>query len=174
MTRQREELDDLIDRVATAMTFVPANPASARAIADRINARPQHSLAWSRLAAGVATILLVVAAFDMFRDGPAERIPTRVPTGEQADNVVERPPVAEPLVSPVVAAPARLGRRAAPAVPAAGAGGVPQIEALSSPALIEVAELPTGSLTIAPVDLAPLELADLAVPEIGLSPDAKE
>jgi hypothetical protein len=178
MTGQREEIDDTIDRVAAAITFVPADPAFAARIAERLGSEPALAgLAWPRLAAGIAVVALVVAAIAVSREKPAERLVGTVPPA----TVDASPPGVEPAQADPPVAPSNVNTRARPALRGAPASraaddvsGVPQIAALNLPEPLDVADLPTDSLTIAPVELAPLELASLAVAELDTRDDFKE
>lgn len=177
MTRHHEELDEVIDRIAAAVTFVPADPALAARVAEGARVKTATVFRWPGPAAAVAAIVLVVIASSLWRQKSAEQMAEQViattPIGVEAFPVIEPAPTAAANPSRVRAStPVRgvlrsaEGDRPEP--------GVPQIEALSSPAPLSVRELPTDSLTIAPVDLAPLDLASLALAEIDSRDDPKE
>jgi hypothetical protein len=174
MNRRDEELDDLIDRVAEAATFVPPDAALAALVADRIRTARSPFLRWPHILAAVSAAAVVIAALTLPRD---ERI--------ESVNVVVRP--AEERIAPlrwrVSPDPARFAsadtetgtsaiveRVAAPHLLL----GVPQIPALSSPLPLEVEELETDVLAIAPADVTPLNLPALAVAELGSEGNQKE
>jgi hypothetical protein len=175
MMRRREELDETIDRVAAAITFVPADPALAGRVADRIRSA-QNAFEWRLLlagAAGVAAVVIGIAVMTNDRRQPIEPPLVMKPSPSELAPVAEaRPPAPpEPRVDP-----APLGRTtpSAPTRLAEAAPSVPQIAALDAPALLDVPDLPTSALTIAPAEIAPLDLASLAIADLGDHNDPKE
>ena len=175
MTRHRESIDETIDRVAAALTVVPADSALAARIAERIDTHGSTAAARPRLALGAAAITVAaIIAAAVFSDhgevAPREDV-----------RVTETAPAArEPrTTAPTVAAPVGQATQTARAqtprsVERALLPEIPQIDALPSPAVLAVDTLPTNTLTIAPVDLEPLNLADLAVGEIDARDEPKE
>jgi hypothetical protein len=175
MTRHRESIDETIDRVAAALTMVPADSALAARIAERIDTHGSTAFAWPRLALGAAAIAVVaIVAAAVFSDqgdvAPREdvRVTEMAPPAEEPRTTA--PTVAAPVGQVTQAARARRPR----SVEHAPLPAIPQIDALPSPALLAVDTLPTNTLTIAPVDLEPLNLANLAVSEIDARDEPKE
>jgi len=176
MTRHREELDDTIDRVAAAITYVPADPTLAGRIAERIG-HGSDVFAWRGLlagAVGVAAVAIVVALITNARQQSIEAPLVTTAPAERAPVVAKAPTLVAPTESGVDAAQPPQRVRATPSPDAAIARVTPQIPALSSPAPLDVADLATDALTIAPVELAPLDLASLAVDELADRDDPKE
>lgn len=175
MTRHREEIDDIIDRVAAAITFVPADPAFAARIIDRLDDGKAAGVAWPRWAAATALLAIVIAgAIAISRDdAPQEVLVSAPPVERPASRVVPQP--APPAVTARGDADAPRQARRVPLPPRSSEViGVPQIAALPSPEALDLSNLSTDLLTIAPVDVAPLDLANLAVAELVGRDDFKE
>jgi hypothetical protein len=180
MTRHREELDDTIDRVAAAITFVPADPALARRIAARID-HTSDVLAWRGLLAGavdVAAVAIVVALVTSARQASIETPLVTTAPAERAPVLANAAPAVTPTVAPTeshaeVVRPQQ-AVRPEPRRIAEAAVDAPQIPALPLPALLDMTDLPTDALTIAPVDLTPLDLANLTVAELDDRNEPKE
>ena len=180
MTRHHESLDETIDRVAAHLTMVPADPALAARIADRLETK--KTLGWPRfilagaVVAGIA--ILAVAVSNTMRDVPAADV-ARVTSSAPAPRV-EPPQLGAPATaatpeSTTVIAQGRVVRqRRAPLPTHDPLPELRQIDALSTPVLLAVDTLPTDTLTIEPVDLAPLGMADLSVAEIDGHDSPKE
>ena len=175
MTPQREDMDDAIDRIAAATTFVPADPALAREIALGIRAGTRSVVVWPQLAAATVVAALIVAVFAIPREKPVQRTIAPTPRVEQTVPVVEATPAATAAPA-VVQRPVSMPRdvRKARNDSAEVSSGIPQIEALHLPPPLAVRELPFDSLTIAPVDLAPIELRDLPLAVIDNRDSPKE
>ena len=174
----RETIDETIDRVAAQLTMVPADPALAGRIAEQLDT--DAPFAWMRwlLATGAvaAVAVLAVVVFNSSRaPQPADiaraTAPVPGPTGEtphaEAARASASPQIA--MTAPTRGVTRRRSAEAHPPLPE-----LPQIDALESPVLLAVDNIPTKTLTIEPVDLAPLDLANLAVRELGERDDPKE
>jgi hypothetical protein len=179
MTHHQESLDETIDRVAAHLTMVPADPALAARIADRLETRKM--LGWPRVAvAGVAVAaiaLLAVVVSNITREEPAVEV-ARATSPAPAPRIAA-PQAAAPagaaVESTTAIAPNGVARRRPAPQPADDPlPELPQIDALNSPALLALDTLPTDILTIEPVDLAPLGMADLTVTEIDGRDSPKE
>lgn len=171
-----ESLDETIDRVAAHLTMVPADPALAARIADRLETK--KALGWPRFAlAGAAVIgmaILAVVVSNTVRDVPAVDV-ARATSSAPAPRV--EPQFAAPATAEsttVIAAQRVVRQRRAPLPTHDPLPELPQIDALSTPVLLAVDTLPTDTLTIEPVDLAPLGMADLSVAEIDGRDSPKE
>jgi hypothetical protein len=175
MTRHRESIDETIDRVAAALTMVPADSALAARIAERIDTHGSTAFAWPRLALGAAAIAVVaIVAAAVFSDqgdvAPREdvRVTEMAPSAEEPRTTA--PTVAAPVGQVTQAARARRPR----SIERPSLLQIPQIDALPWPAVLTVETLSTGTLTIAPVDLAPLDVTRLAVVDIEAPNEPKE
>lgn len=176
MRPAREELDEAIDRVAAAMTFAPVDPARAAQVANGIRPLARSTVPWLGAATAVAAIALAVAAITMWRIHPAEQVAATVSRGpEWPAPKVDRPRPEQPVKRQAGATRTpREAPRAERARLQVQSAIVPQIAALPLPDVLEVDELPTPSLTIAPVDLAPLDVANLEVTELASGDDDRE
>jgi hypothetical protein len=171
-----ESIDETIDRVAAHLTMVPADPTLARRIAEQLDR--QASFNWPRLAMASAAVAVVVTAAVLFhnqRAVPREDVARVVtPAPERAASTDDAPAHSGPLT---VASAATPNRAAAPRASMAieePLPEMPQIDSLASPVTIDVAMLPTDTLTIDPVDVAPLGMADLTVRDIDERSSSKE
>jgi hypothetical protein len=176
MRRQREELDDTIDRVAAGITYVPADPALAARIAERIGSTPD-GFTWHVFVAGavgVATVAIGVALLMNTRQDSIETpLATMTTPAERAPALAKAPPAVTVTASGVGVDPVK-PQHAAPRRVTEVAGVAPQIPALALPPLLDVAALPTDTLTIAAVELAPLDVPDLAIAELDGRSEPKE
>jgi hypothetical protein len=161
MTRH-EDLDDVIDRVASAMTIVPSDPALPARIAARLDQSPRGFAWWPRLAFG-AIALAAVALL---------AVNTDVRSGRSLDRPIAAAPAVEAAVTTPAIESTFAARAGAPVIARAPRRarviGVPaaqlaQIDALSTPAMLDIDDLTTTPLTMTSVDLAPLDLANLAL-----------
>jgi hypothetical protein len=173
MSRHGEQLDDVIDRVAAAETFVPADGALARQVAQSVHTSRVSASAWPQLAAIAAVATIALIAVTMVRNQPVEPA-TATPPRVQPVPVVESTQVTKREAVPVTptASVRAVRREAMPIIE--DTGGVPQIEALAMPQPLTVAELPVESLTIGTVDLTPIELGNLPLAEIDHRDSPKE
>ena len=167
-----ETLDESIDRIASGLTSAPADPALVARIADCVNAAEPRRVEWWRLAMPAMGVAVVaIFAFVMM---PGERTSPQ-PSPAVAAPIPPAPNVAAPVapaVEPVVqraSVPPRRRERSTPFEPQ-----IPQIEALSSPALLAVDSITADQLTIAPVDVASLDLANLALTDADTRDVPKE
>jgi hypothetical protein len=175
MTAPHERLDETIDRVAAALTMVPADPALAERIAHRLQTeRAAHPLAWRQLAAAavaLTAITLIAIALDRNRNpeitahAPTligqQRAPVVMPTAPRQSSAAERRGA---QTAPVT----RQDRRPTPNPQAVIAdSGAPMLDALPAPMLLAVDSLTHDPLTIAPVTVAPLDLETLTISEVG-------
>ncbi len=173
MTPQGEHLDETIDRVAAALTMVPADPALAERIAQRLQTESAApALAWGQLAFGaVALTAAVLIAIALDRDPEITSLaPIRV-AQQPAPLVTPVEPKArapQPRIASQIAATPRQARRIAGTHQAFIANGdAPKLDTLSAPKLLEVDSLTNDPLTISPVDVAPLDLATLTISDVG-------
>jgi hypothetical protein len=172
---QEESLDETIDRVAAHLTMVPADPALASRIADRLETK---ALGWPRFALAAAAVIgmaiLAVVVSNTVRHVPAVDV-ARATSSAPAPRVEPQFAVPATAESTTVIASQRVVRqRRAPLPTHDPLPELPQIDALSTPVLLAVDTLPTDTLTIEPVDLAPLGMADLSVAEIDGRDSPKE
>lgn len=167
----RETIDESIDRVAAAMTAVPADPGFAARVDARL-ATPHASVAWPWIwqwIAAPAAAAAVLAAAIVF--GPA---------GRDEDEAALRPQGAQALLpataGPVQAVPLQASAhmqstggasaRARPGEHVEDEADDPfatRIAALSAPAALSIDALSLESLSIAPVDVADLDLPEIEV-----------
>ena len=164
MTRHREELDDLVDRVASAMTFAPPDPARARQLLDRLGHTQRLQFAPRPLVFAAAALTVLIAVLTFTARDPEERLVS--PLKATADPAAPPAAASSTLTvpdPPPDAEPSRVVRRARATARAEALAPMPQIAALEVPSRLELAELPSESLSIAPVDVVPLELTMLDV-----------
>jgi hypothetical protein len=169
MTRHHQEsLDETIDRVAAHLTMVPADPALAVRIADRLETKAV--VAWPRFALAGAVVAAVAILAVIVSNVRREEAP---PAGEATPSVT-RTTLAVADTASAAAGEPFVRRRRAPAPTHEPLPEMPQIDALASPVLLAIDTLPTDMLTIDPADLAPLGMADLSVAEIDGRDSPKE
>lgn len=173
-----ESCDETIDRVAAHLTMVPADPTLARRIAEQLNR--DASFNWPRVATASAAVAVIVTAAVVFYNKP------EAPREDVAGVVSPAPALDAPTPSSDMTSQSALssvarasmaaggGARTAPMAAEEPLPDMPQIDSLASPVTIDVAMLPTDTLTISPVDVAPLDVADLAVCDIGERDSSKE
>ena len=163
---QPETLDETIDRVAAALTAVPADPGFSARVAPRLDAPARGGSAWMVAAAAAAAIVLAVILARPERQAqmPVQQTAATAATAPQAAAV---PPVATASPATPVASVAPL-RVAAPLEevhePAAPASA---IAALAPVETMNVDDLTLHDLHIAPVAVAHLDIEELDVPQIG-------
>jgi hypothetical protein len=181
MTPQDEHLDETIDRVAAALTMVPANPALAERIAARLQRETAHASAWRQIAFGAVAIGAAVLLAIMLNDD-------RSPSSQAPTHVAQQPaPLAAPLAPSAAREPAVTSgpmitvnvtrRRAPPPIGQAALvdADLPRIGLLQPPPLLAVDTLTNDPLTIAPVNVAPLlDLATLTINDMGERDAPKE
>jgi hypothetical protein len=176
--RVPETLDETIDRVAAALTAVPADPGFGARLAARLDASARGSWTWTVAAAGAAAIALAMA---IVRLDPsvapiqqARAIGSATPFAE-AVAAVAPVPASTSTASTATAAPAmarvRTTVRAASEAPAMS---VPAIAALPDVETIGVDVLTLRDLQLAPVDVTQLDIATLEIPQIGVAEDPQE
>jgi hypothetical protein len=171
-----ERLDETIDRVARDLTAAPADPALVTRITARVEGARSQRFEWWRIAlpamgvAAVALFAFVMLPRDLPRDttSPAPPPVATAPVLPPSHAATPVAPVVEPV--PQRASGRRPRREPLPAFEPQ----IPQIEALSSPALLAVDGLTENHLTIAPVDVASLDLANLAFTDADRRDDPKE
>lgn len=166
---RREDLDELIDRVAAELMAVPSDPALAGRVAAQLENEREATGGSVRLLAGGAAVAVavLVGLFVAGREREAReaQVAARSPWAGAAE-----PPAAQPLLPLAAAEPSPTAASIAPRRAATRvithARQVPQVDALSSPELLAIAELSTAPLSIAPVVIAPLELAGLPTDDV--------
>ena len=167
-----ETLDEMIDRVAAAITAVPADPGFSARLAPRLAAPARSAPAWMIAAAAMTAIVLGVLLAT-----PERSTPRLV---EQAVITPEPPPLARSVPAASTTAAAAVGndapaRTAAAPEPVLAPGApAPAIAALGPVDTLHIEHLRLHELHIAPVDVAHLEIETLDVPEIGTTDEPKE
>jgi hypothetical protein len=179
MNHHHESLDEAIDRVAAQLTMVPADPSLAGRIAERLDTH--SSFGWPRLALASAAVVATGIAIVLFNDGrempasDAARVATAVNAPGVSAALREVPSNNVPsAVAAVAQTTARMRARRAAAAAEEPLPEMRQLDSLASPVTIDVAMLPTDTLSIAPVDFAFLDVADLAVRDIDERDSPKE
>ena len=162
-TARGETLDDAIDRVAAALTAVPADDGCAARVTARLDAGNGWRMPWFGLVAGAAVAAAAIAFVVLPASTPRSRMPQ--PAAPAASS--------QPSSAPAVAANA--ADSSTPASPATADRVAiarvleplpPSIDALPHPEELSVAGLPLDPLTITPVELERLDVADLGVTEL--------
>ena len=168
--KQYETLDEAIDRLAAAMTVVPADEYFSTRLAARLDDSTNAAWPWSSYAFGRAVLAVAVVS--------ALALAIRISVAPEP--VAPRPLLTAQNIS-LVAPRAGAVMAMVPHVPSATFESAvarlepaPTIPALPTPAQIDLGTLELQSLNIAPVELDLLELANLAVGEIGGAIDFKE
>ena len=170
-----ETLDETIDRVAAALTAVPADSGFSARLAPRLEGRARGSTSWLVAAAAAAAIVLAML---LVKPEPSTVRPVQQANAPQR-TVVETastgaarettsPETAAPVTATPVLAKASQDEEHAPIERA------PAIAALGPLETLAVDDLTLHELTIAPVDVMHLDIETLAVPEIGTIDDPKE
>lgn len=167
----RETLDESIDRVATRLTIVPADPEFGTRLETRLERASFRMTPWM-VAASMAAAVLVVAAALSF-----DRVPIPEEGRHSVTAAAQPPPPMALNASEVVQQANAVMEVAAGAirqsVPAAEP--VASIPALALPETLRVEELTLVPLTITPVtDLGLLELGPLELRDIDATVESKE
>ena len=170
-----ETLDETIDRVAAAITAVPADPGFSSRLAPRLE-RPARGV--SMWMVGAAAAAAIVLAAWLVRPEPST-----IGSPQQANATQPAAPATGPAPSGSTAAapaPAMIARapRLAPAA-AEETTGAPIAPASAIAALDPIETLTVDDLTlhqiqIAPVDIAHLDIETLDVPQIDTTDEPKE
>ena len=201
MTDKRsEQLDETIDRVAGALTFVAHDPGFAQRIADRLNDRTRTWWSGSRmLMAGAAVAMVIVVArvaIDRFAPTAPVEVSKRSDPVSSAIPEMGSDPIRAVGSGPFSSATPETGSDpVSSATPEKGSDPisnetasdrrfitherlVPQLVALPSPEPLNVAVSASMAnpvpLTVQPVKLAPLDLASLELTESDASEYRKE
>jgi hypothetical protein len=165
-----ERLDETIDRVAQAMTAVPADPAFGARLSRRLQRRTGNVTSWVLAASAAAAVLVATLVLSRpVADQPATVV--RHDALASAAPAASASARAELLASYGETSPKRpADREGGPAAPAAAAPtGVEDIV----PAL-RVAALTLEPLTLADVDISPLDVAGLEIADIDSGAEPKE
>ena len=158
---QHETLDDTIDRLAAAMTAVPADDRFVTRLASRLDESSDGGGSW-RLAIGLG--VTAAAAIALAMSMTVDREPIQQPSllvAETRFSLTPRAGVVTPVTPHVASVTAVSAGSAVTDLPP-----VPAIPALSSLPQLAVGDLELQSLNVAPVELDLLEVANLAVVEI--------
>lgn len=174
-----ETLDETIDRVAAAITAVPADPGFSSRLAPRLDAPPARgTLTW--MVAAVAAAAIVLAVFLVRPERSAVRPPQQASANlpasanQLAARTLDPSPSVRAVEAQAAIARAPLLARAAPEEIVAPIERTPAIAALDPVETLNVDDLTLHELHIAPVDVAHLDIATIDVPEIGTTDDPKE
>jgi hypothetical protein len=165
-----QDLDDTIDRVASALTAVTADDTLAARVVSQLDQRRLRFslLVWAVPTAAAVAILAVTAGMLMR---------SQVEDASDSSLIVGVLPARELTVRSVLAAPSVATDHGATVAHRPGAASfdligadeptIPQITALNEPRGLVVGELPADALVIAPVDIELLALPDLRVDAIA-------
>lgn len=160
-TRPVETVDEAIDRVAAAMTAVPADPMFADRLVHHINDR--RGWVWTLIpaAAAIGAIALAIAWTVSPRPTPPASPVAAAP--QIAPDVTPAPgaPVIQEAAN--TRAPRSRVRPLSQTPPVHDESPVPQIAALQDVSGIAFEDLSNDLLTIAPMQVAPLDLASLEI-----------
>jgi hypothetical protein len=167
-----ETLDEAIDRVAAAMTAVPADPGFGARLVPRLDAPARGVSTWMVAAAAAAAIILSVWLVRPERS--AVRPPQQASANQPAAPAVGPAPGVRAAEAPTATARPPMLATAAPAEPVAPIERTPVIAALGPVETLTVDDLTLHELMIAPVDVAHLDIETLDVPEIGTTDEPKE
>jgi hypothetical protein len=166
MSARREELDDLIDRVAGAMTSVRSEPALVERVVGRLGASRISSFNWPQLVLVGAMAAIAAVTVTLLTTGNRDAVDTRVVS---APAPAPPPPAAAPAESSRGAsdAPNESIARPRPTAPRmiTHLRQVPQLDPIQFPELPAVGELSTAPLFVEPVAVEPLNVASLAAAE---------
>ena len=167
MTENRHEtLDETIDRVAAAMTAVPADPSFSERVFDHRDTRAASRVMWA-VAVGAAVIVAVVLSRPLQPGGDDVNQPAPLLSLPIAS--------AAPLLAPAAANPAGRAVDTATNVQSTEeAEPFPVVAALQVEDLPVAEDLNLAPLSIAPVDLGLLELSPLDEPKPETSGVFKE
>lgn len=164
----RETMDEAIDRVAAAMTAVPADPGFAARVDARLATRASVAWRWVALPGAAAAVVVAAIAFVLPGNDEAARSrpqPARAALPSAAMPVRVIPPPVAALMRP--AAVRRDGVRPQRDLAAEeDEVFVTRIAALPAPDPLSVDALSLESLSIAPVDVANLDLPVIGVGDI--------
>lgn len=176
-----ETLDERIDRVAAALTAVPADPGFGERLAPRLAGQGREwGNRWLFAAAAAAVVVLALVVNDR-RDQGGTAPPSASQSGPQSE--IASSPTFAP--GPVTAAHAiaaeepmveQAASTAAPAPEFIGSDveRPPAIAALATPDGIGVDTLQLEALHVTPVDVERIDIASLEIREIGALEEPKE
>ena len=166
-----ETLDETIDRVAAAITAVPADPGFSARLAPRLEGRTRGSSMWLVAAAAAAAIVLAVL---LVKPERSTVTPVQQANAPQPPQLVVETASADAArkTTAVTATPVRA--EASPGEGYAPIERTPAIAALGPVETLTVDDLTLHELHIAPVDVVHLDIETLDVPEIGTTDDPKE
>ncbi len=159
MNARREELDELIDRVAAAMTSAASEPALVERVAGRLDAARATSFHLPRLVFAVVALLIAGATATLVRRGDDRQAPVDVASVAAPTVAAATPPA--PESRDVRMQPA--GESPPPPVRMiTHVREVPPLDPLQSPPLLAIDELSSAPLSVEPVAIEPLDVASLA------------
>ena len=177
-----ETLDERIDRVAAALTAVPADPGFGERLAPRLAGQGREwGNRWLFAAAAATAVVVLALVVSDRRDQSGTAPQSASQSGPQSE--IASSPILAP--GPVTAAPAvaaeepmveQVASAAAPAPEFIGSDveRPPAIAALATPDGIGVDTLQLEALHVTPVDVGQIDIASLEVREIDGFEEPKE
>jgi hypothetical protein len=174
-----ERLDEVVDRVARAMTAVPADPGFSRRVSARLHPDRRAVAAWKAAAAGGVMALSAMAMF-WVADGPMSVEHDRTHTANRPASAPGAPTLSPPAATVGTAAAATPARSTSVDPPAFAVSRGADVQSPAAdaradePAALDVAALILPPLTIADVDVTALDIATLEIVDIDSGGEPKE
>ena len=169
----RETLDETIDRVAAAMTAMPADPGFGERLAPRFASSAPWAARSLLFAAAAAAMVLLAVTMTNRREPAAVHIAAAPATGSPPAPTADALEPRDILADAAPVSPAPTG--AAEGVePHAHADAAPGIAALTPPDSLHVENLAVHQLTIEAVEVERLEVPTLEIAALGVVDEEKE